>query len=433
MITNTHKKIVLIFIIALGSIFNLFAEASYYDYLNADSKIIYDKIYNAIDNHLPEVKDIGDDFSTISDIYYYVLYDNPKFFYVTNKINYLTSTYKNTVIDSTLELDYKSYDKEQIRTYNDKLNDNKYKILFDTLGMSKFEIAKYCFDYLVNNSYYDKLNNDQSLISILIYGRGVCSSYAKSYKYLMDFFNIPCILVEGKFVDSDENHIWNMIELNNNWYHVDVTQADSSGNYVDYSYFCVNDKQIYKDHVLVSKVEVNKAESDEFFYLDRLGLYFKSFDKPLLDRKLLELVNSNESQISLIFDDNTAFDKGYNYLINQNGFINNLSKQGYKISSLNYYENKVANTLTFLLDTPLEKEDILYFTKFDKALIKKIILENKKNNMVIFPLVFEEKSDYIEAKKVLIEDRYVFDIFDDINSINFTSYDQINRLDIQIK
>jgi hypothetical protein len=190
MITNTHKKIVLIFIIALGSIFNLFAEVSYYDYLNADSKIIYDKIYDAIDNHLPEIKDIGDDFSTISDIYYYVLYDNPQFFYVTNKINYLTSTYKNTVIDSTLELDYKSYDKEQIRTYNDKLNDIKYKILFDTLGMSKFEIAKYCFDYLVNNSYYDKLSNDQSLISILIDGRGVCSSYAKSYKYLMDFFNI---------------------------------------------------------------------------------------------------------------------------------------------------------------------------------------------------------------------------------------------------
>ncbi|MGD1815474.1 MAG: transglutaminase domain-containing protein [Pleomorphochaeta sp.] len=433
MINNIHKKIVLISLIALGCIINLYAEASYYDYLNADSKIIYDKIYDAIDNHSPKVKDIGDDFSTISDIYYYVLYDNPQFYYVTNKINYLTSTYGNTVFDSTLELDYKAYDKEQIRTYNEKLNSIKYKILFDTLGKSKFEIAKYCFDYLVNNSYYDKLNNDQSLISILIDGRGVCSSYAKSYKYLMDFFNIPCILVEGKFVDSDENHIWNMIELNNNWYHVDVTQADSSGNYIDYSYFCVDDKQIYKDHVLISKVEVNKAESDEFFYLDRLGLYFKSFDKTLLDKKFLEFVNSNESQISIIFDNKKLFDKGYDYLINQNGFINNLAKQGYKISALNYYENKVGNTLTFLLDTPLEKEDILFFTNFDKSLIRKMILEKKKNNMAIFPLVFEDSSDYIKAKKVLIEDRYVFEIFDDINSINFISYDQINRLDIKIK
>ena len=48
-------------------------------------------------------------------------------------------------------------------------------------------------------------------------------------KYLMDELNIPCTLVIGTATNSQgqtENHAWNYVYLNNNWYAVDVTWDD---------------------------------------------------------------------------------------------------------------------------------------------------------------------------------------------------------------
>ena len=51
--------------------------------------------------------------------------------------------------------------------------------------------------------------------------KGACMSYAHCFKFLCDLGDIPCIFVHS------ENHQWNQVYIEGQWWHVDVTGADA--------------------------------------------------------------------------------------------------------------------------------------------------------------------------------------------------------------
>lgn len=57
----------------------------------------------------------------------------------------------------------------------------------------------------------------------LIKGEGVCLGYATTFQLLMDMAGIECITVTGAAFGNRENHAWNMVKLNGEWYCVDST------------------------------------------------------------------------------------------------------------------------------------------------------------------------------------------------------------------
>lgn len=58
----------------------------------------------------------------------------------------------------------------------------------------------------------------------------VCEAYARAFKVLCDKSAIPCVLVDGRAKNSTssegEAHMWNYVQLDNEWYAVDVTWND---------------------------------------------------------------------------------------------------------------------------------------------------------------------------------------------------------------
>ncbi|MDO4975117.1 MAG: transglutaminase domain-containing protein, partial [Alphaproteobacteria bacterium] len=86
----------------------------------------------------------------------------------------------------------------------------------------------------------------------------VCEGYARTFKYLMDELEIPCVLVSGIAVDEDgksERHAWNYVYLKNDWYAIDVTWDDPIiiGNgrvdsNIKYKYFLKGSNTMNKDH-----------------------------------------------------------------------------------------------------------------------------------------------------------------------------------------
>ena len=52
--------------------------------------------------------------------------------------------------------------------------------------------------------------------------KGACMSYAHCFKFLCDLAGIPCIFVHS------ENHQWNMVYVEGQWWHVNVSGADIS-------------------------------------------------------------------------------------------------------------------------------------------------------------------------------------------------------------
>ena len=126
-----------------------------------------------------------------------------------------------------------------------------------TDGMSDYEIAKALHDYLALNNEYDMryYSGNMPYVSYTAYGAlvnrtSVCAGYALAYERLMDQVGIPCEYVTG--MTTNGYHAWNIIQIDGEWYHVDVTWDDPIPNregYVRYDYFLKSDYAMSRDHV----------------------------------------------------------------------------------------------------------------------------------------------------------------------------------------
>ena len=105
-------------------------------------------------------------------------------------------------------------------------------------------------DYLVENvSYVDTGDSSYNAYSALINGIAVCSGYTECFKTFMDMLGIENGTVSGEA--GNEQHIWNTVMLDGQWYHVDVTWDDpigSSFEYTDHAYFNISAKDMALDH-----------------------------------------------------------------------------------------------------------------------------------------------------------------------------------------
>ena len=51
----------------------------------------------------------------------------------------------------------------------------------------------------------------------------MCLGFASTFQLLMDMAGVECLTVVGAAFDSREDHAWNMVRLDGEWYCVDAT------------------------------------------------------------------------------------------------------------------------------------------------------------------------------------------------------------------
>lgn len=104
-------------------------------------------------------------------------------------------------------------------------------------GLSDYEKELAVHDWMIDNGSYDtnQLSNlpryqenpdNDNPFGFLIGGVGICRGYASTFQLFMDLLGIECISVEGQSHSSREEHAWNMVRLDGEWYCVDVTWDD---------------------------------------------------------------------------------------------------------------------------------------------------------------------------------------------------------------
>jgi hypothetical protein len=114
-------------------------------------------------------------------------------------------------------------------------------------------------DWLVLHTQYDLegyLNNNipyesHTAYGALINGIAVCNGYATAMLALLEDAGIDSKEIYGMagVGNSKEVHAWNMVSLENNWYHLDATWDDPDwGNYVEHAFFNVPDSKIELTH-----------------------------------------------------------------------------------------------------------------------------------------------------------------------------------------
>lgn len=71
-----------------------------------------------------------------------------------------------------------------------------------------------------------EFNDSFTPYGILVNGKGVCASYAGSFKLLADAAGLNCIVTTG-YLDGSLSHAWNRVKINGAWQTVDSTNNDN--------------------------------------------------------------------------------------------------------------------------------------------------------------------------------------------------------------
>ncbi len=211
---------------------------------------LYDYIYRELKN-LPEEIDISEFNVSIDDIvwvYTSVYNDNPDLFYVGAYFGY--SYYSDNTVAALVPV-YK-YTAEQLpyvmADYESRIN----AIVAHFDSLSDIEAVVAVNDYLATHYQYDSdglANDPQNAIrdsySMLIEKRGVCQGYALLFTEIMRALGVETVSV----VSVSMNHQWNLVKLDDHWYHIDVTWDDPVG---------VPDGYTYHDYMLHSDTAMSQ-------------------------------------------------------------------------------------------------------------------------------------------------------------------------------
>lgn len=125
-------------------------------------------------------------------------------------------------------------DPSGLSKYDRDIFDQARKVLSNAVkdGMSDYEKEAAVYEWMVNHVDYDWTHQnamrETPRESFTPYGglvnrTAVCLGYATTFQLLMDLVGVECITVVGAAHGSQEDHGWNMVRLNGEWYCVDVT------------------------------------------------------------------------------------------------------------------------------------------------------------------------------------------------------------------
>lgn len=205
-----------------------------------------------------------DDFARI---YRNAVYKDPKdYYYVSTGCIYFYSESANIV--TTIYPEYFETDKEVIAETTAELDEATEEIMMClNENMTDFEKVMTVHDYMVLNYEYDYTYSNYD-ITIMTNKKGVCMSYALAFKHLMNELGIECLYVSSG--DDAMNHAWNLVKIDGEWYHIDLTWDDPGVAYA----------QVRHNYALLSDYEIRNLAKPHYGYdLDGLEVSSDKYDK----------------------------------------------------------------------------------------------------------------------------------------------------------
>lgn len=277
-------------------------------------------------------------------------YDHPEFFWLSTSYTYSYSTKPLTI-----ELEPYSY---WVYTFNPDKYVNSLNAEVDKIvkGASRctttYDKVKYVHDYLAENVIYDYDMLDEldssfrststeqglSIYGALVNGKAVCGGYSETFFFLMNKLGVDCHYIQG---DAGGYHAWNCLEIDGEYYYMDVTwddidtQKDDAGNVLNdngvvYRYFCVTSGEFSRTHTPDSDFIVPYANDTDYDYFKHSGYYLEKYDFQAASEALSR--QAKQEIVSLKFGSKYELDRAVDDLLNSDRFSD--------ISSFGKYKNK---------------------------------------------------------------------------------------------
>lgn len=217
-------------------------------------------LYAAVTSHQEKVNVSqfglsGEDFQRSMTQFFF---NNPELFYVSTAY-YVNKPSENAAV-AQVQLIY-LYEKDEIpamvATYEQELA----KIVADAPKTgSDFDKILYLHDYFVQNFAYDyeglaaeqatgKNQAIRDTYRFFTQKIGVCQAYMLGLIAAAEEIGLACIPVTS----DGMGHAWNLVQVDGEWYHIDVTWDDAGGEgapvyptYVSYDHFLLSDEAMYR-------------------------------------------------------------------------------------------------------------------------------------------------------------------------------------------
>lgn len=183
-----------------------------------------------------------------------VLTDNPHFYWFEGKMS-VKSFRKRAIVSP-----HYIYNYSEIATAEGAIS----YILSDLMKYkydNEYKKARILYDWILDNASYSAAFSGQNLYNVFVNKEAVCKGLSKAYQFLLMKLGMFSTIVFGK-IGGQSRHIWNVVELEGNYYNVDVSLGYKVFDYLytgadinnRYRAFLKSDEQFSQTHeILASK------------------------------------------------------------------------------------------------------------------------------------------------------------------------------------
>ncbi|MBR6825447.1 MAG: hypothetical protein IKM59_02760 [Oscillospiraceae bacterium] len=264
-----------------------------FDTLSHKEKSCYNQMMLRLERYEVNFKLEGFDGETVKRAFSALVRDNPQFFWLSGAANFCTTTMGRVIKDVTVTAELQrgvqlyavpSMAQQFDRTVNSIVQQVRQirTVYGQVLAVHNYIIDT--TDYVLNAPMcYDAYG-------CLVNHRAVCAGYAKAFMLIMRRLGYVCGYARGWGRETGENHAWNFIKLENDFYFIDVTWDDPTviggsrtRDNKSMDFFCLTTEELMKTHRLSSEtpVPVCKGTKYNYYRYNRLYLQRYSFSELL--------------------------------------------------------------------------------------------------------------------------------------------------------
>lgn len=156
----------------------------------------------------------------------------------------------------------KNYSSNEIEELNKRVDDILYELNISSISNTTDKIRS-IHNYIIKNVEYDEemASTDTSsyrsntAYGALVQGYAICTGYSDAMGLFLDKLNIPNIKI------SSDEHVWNLVFIDGEWLHLDLTWNDTNNPKYQSSYFLVDTNRLLE-------LDPEEHVFDEDFYLE---------------------------------------------------------------------------------------------------------------------------------------------------------------------